>query len=386
MDLLEESDIRMADPEAEGVDRVPLEIPGFELLEPIGEGGAGKVYRARQLSLQRTVAVKLLPISAGNHHATAFQRESRLMASLVHPNLVTVFDCGQVKDHHYIVTELIQGTTLRPLISAGQPWSLSRASRLIDPIARALSFIHGRGILHLDLKPENILCDEAGEPKITDFGLALTESNGQAISEMSSIQGTPDYCAPEQRFGLPTCERTDLFSLSVLAYELLTGQVPGRVYRSACQLNPVLPACVDKVLRRGLARSPEDRYATVDDFRCDLIDSLRVRPGPTRRRLALCSALALIMLGVVFLAVYERTPSDSTAAPAAIPIQAWIIHDSSEQLALFDADLTEQAGVEIQNVLVRGNVSSASSTRKAARSSTSIQWRSVSALRAGPPY
>src|SRR5262249_1972093 len=121
-----------------------LEIPGFKLLEPIGEGGMGMVYRARQLSLEREVAVKLVRAALP---AGTFQRESRLMASLAHPNLVTVFDCGQVNDQCYIVTELIRGNTLRPALHSGKAWPIARACFLIDRIARALSYIHGKGIL-----------------------------------------------------------------------------------------------------------------------------------------------------------------------------------------------------------------------------------------------
>lgn len=336
----------MVNPELTGTEQTPLEIPGYQLLEPIGEGGMGKVYRALQVSLQRTVAVKLLTIVPGQHFATAFQRESRLMASLAHPNLVTVFDCGQVKDHYYIVTELVRGPNLRPMIVPGQPWPIERACAVIDRIACALSYIHGKDILHLDLKPENILCNEQGEPKITDFGLALAVVDAQAAAEQGPSQGTLDYCAPEQRFGLLTSKRSDLFSLAVLAYELLTGDIPGRVYQSACQINPSLPSKVDQVLRRGLARSPEDRFGSVEEFRRDLIAALQGGVGQRRRRVAMCVALALVLGMSASLAGYMRKTPDAAPVSAAEsePIQAWIVHDRPEQLRWFDRDGKDESG------------------------------------------
>src|SRR5258708_5732574 len=140
----------MVNPELIEVDAPPLEIPGFQLLEPIGEGGMGTVYRAVQLSLQRPVAIKLLKLTQGQPPPSAFWRESRLMASLAHPNLVTVFDCGQVDDRYYIVTEFVEGSTLRPRIVSGQPWAIARSCALLDRVARAIGYIHSKGILHLD--------------------------------------------------------------------------------------------------------------------------------------------------------------------------------------------------------------------------------------------
>jgi eukaryotic-like serine/threonine-protein kinase len=322
-------------PEFRGGKETPLEIPGLQLLEPIGEGGAGKVFRALQLSLQRTVAVKLLPLVPGLQPAVAFQRESQLMASLTHPNLVTVFDCGRSRDHYYIVTELIQGSSLRPMIIPGQPWPVARACTLLDRIARALSYIHGKGILHLDLKPENILWDEEGEPKITDFGMALVAADARFVADMGTACGTLDYCPPEQRFGLPTSEQSDLFSLGVLAYELLTGRLPGRVYESVRRSNPRLSGKVDGVLQQALARSPEDRFATVEQFRRCLVGALQGSAG-RRRRVALYSAVVLLLGVVAFLVGYPPKRRDASRSPAADPVVAWVVHDRPDQLSWFD--------------------------------------------------
>src|SRR5207302_6878467 len=123
------------------------------------------------------------------------------------------------------------------------------ARKLLERLACALSYIHEQGVLHLDLKPENILCNEAGDFKIADFGLAITDLDACTLAEAGLSQGTVDYCAPEQRYGLDADERSDLFSLAVLSYELLTGQLPGRAYESARRLNPRLSKSIDEVLR-----------------------------------------------------------------------------------------------------------------------------------------
>jgi serine/threonine protein kinase len=245
---------------SDGRPAAELIVPGYQLLEQAGEGGMGTVYRAMQLSLDRVVAVKVLHAAGANGDALpAFHRESRLLASLSHPHIVAIHDCGQYEGRYFLVTEFIIGSPLREAMTAGQPWPIQRAAELLDHIAQALIYIHEHGVLHLDLKPENVLCTPDGVVKIADFGLALTRVDARQLSQLGLAQGTIDYCAPEQRYGLPADERSDLFSLGVLAYELLTGQLPGRIYQSAVGLNGWLPAGVDDVLRRALARRPEDR-------------------------------------------------------------------------------------------------------------------------------
>jgi serine/threonine protein kinase len=266
------------------------------LLEKIGEGGMGEVYRATQLSLQRTVAIKIL-----NHIPNtqaldrAFQRESHLMASLNHPNVVTVYDCGKIDFRYYLVLEYVQGATLRSLLTPGKHWPVGEAVPVLDAIAMALSYIHSRNILHLDLKPENVLCDTRGEIKITDFGLALTHVGVRTLSDLGLAEGTIDYCSPEQRYGLPVDHRSDLFALATLAYEMLTGRLPGRVFVPATHYNRRLPAAVDDVLQRGLARDPDDRPASVEEFRQALLGAL----GTSRGRHAWGVVLGGVALGVL---------------------------------------------------------------------------------------
>jgi serine/threonine protein kinase len=305
-------------------------IPGYELLDKVGEGGMGAVYRARQVSLQRVVAVKMLRVPAtANCSALAFQLESRLLATSSHPNVLAIHDCIEHQDRFYLVTEFVPGTSLRELMQPGRPWPTARVWDLLDKVAGALSYIHQHGILHLDLKPENILCTPEGEIKIADFGLAQPQAEARAMVEQDQIQGTLDYCSLEQRHGLPTDKRSDLYSLAVVAYELLTGQLPGRAYENASAINRAMPAAADEVLRRALARRPEERQGSVDQFRRELTAALK--PRSKRVTVSILSTAALLLVTLVLFLHYPR---GSTHFSRAAPL-AWLIGDDEESLSEF---------------------------------------------------
>jgi serine/threonine protein kinase len=275
-------------------------MSGYELLDKIGEGGMGQVHRATQLSLGRTVAIKFLtPLSPQFNQGSLLHRESRAMAALAHPHVVTIYDCGQAEGRPYLVMEYVDGSTLRSRLKPGQPWSIAKAAPVLDAIAQALSYIHEQGILHLDLKPENVLCTKNGSVKITDFGLASSHVDARTLSEMGFAYGSHDYCSPEQRHGLPLDQRSDVFSLAVLAYELLTGQLPSRVYTPVSTYNRSLPRAVDEVLRRGLERQPETRPASVEEFRQSLLRALGWRkPSASRRQFAVAALLGVVLGGL----------------------------------------------------------------------------------------
>jgi serine/threonine protein kinase len=303
------------------------EIPGFQVQQKIGEGGTGQVFRATQLSLQRTVAIKILnPSLHGHSPLLAFNRESQLMASLAHPNIVAVHDCGQVNGQFYLVMEHVAGRSLREEMIEGQPWPAVRAAKVLKAVAQALACIHSRGILHLDLKPENVLCTPDGTVKVTDFGLAIPQVDAQNISDLTWVQGSVDYCSPEQRHGLPQDQRSDVFSLAVLAYEILTGRVPGRFYVPASQRNPRLPAAIDDVLERGLARDPQERYSSVEEFGRDLD---RILNPPLRRvsAWAAVAALGLALGGPAYL--FWNHALKTAATPVSVkraPVQGWLVY------------------------------------------------------------
>jgi serine/threonine protein kinase len=315
-------------------------LPGYELQDKVGEGGTGEVYRAVQLSLQRTVAIKFLtPVADGASATPVLQHESRLMASLAHANVVAIYDCGQLDDRKYLVMEYVAGQSLRSRLHPGKPWALTAALPVLDAIAQALSYIHSQGILHLDLKPENVLCTEQGQIKISDFGLSLPTQDAQTLAEGRLYEGTIDYCAPEQRFGISLDARCDVFSLATMAYEMLTGRLPGRVYYPASRRNPQLPPAIDDVLRRGLARDPKHRPATVEAFRQELSATVRKPAVQPRRYLAVGVLVFAALLGVA-LSLYlgtrkENHEPDSVDQPAPPSIRCWIVHQQPEQLTFF---------------------------------------------------
>ncbi|MBA4065409.1 MAG: hypothetical protein C0501_17185 [Isosphaera sp.] len=326
----------------------PPRVPGLELLDKIGEGGTGVVYRAVHRNLQREVAVKVLRADG----APGWLRESRLTAALAHPNVVGIHDAGATDGNHYLVLEYLTGGSLRTRMAPGRAWAPADAIGLVETVAGALEHIHGRGVLHLDLKPENILFAADGGVKVSDFGLAVAEEDAGDLLGGREYPGTVDYAAPERRAGLTPDARYDVFSLATLAYELLTGRLPGRVFVPATARNPQLPPAVDPVLRRGLAREPDDRYGSVAEFRDALAAACGpARPRPRRRWLA-AAAVGAVGAAAAAVAAYHWPPADPgplpPAAPAvAAPDRAWVFYDRPEELALFAGDL---GGLPVERV------------------------------------
>ncbi|MFY2559884.1 serine/threonine-protein kinase [Corallococcus terminator] len=257
---------------------VRVELPGFELLELLGRGGMGEVWLARQTSLGRTVAVKLLPpkLAKDPEFVARFEKEATALAALNHPNIVQIIDRGVAGDeHYYFVMEFVEGRSLREAITAGA-LSPQQSLRLMLQVARAVECAHDKDIIHRDLKPENILLDGRGNVKVADFGLAgirQSESRLQ-LTATAVAMGTLNYMAPEQRRDAKNVDgRADLFSLGVVLYELLTGDVPLGRFKLPSQRVPGLDPRVDLVVERLLETEPEARYEKAGEL-CAALEAM----------------------------------------------------------------------------------------------------------------
>jgi len=258
-----------AEPSGEGfsppsLDELARLFPKLEILELIGKGGMGAVFKARQPHLDRIVALKILPVKQGTDpgFAARFTREARALAKLNHRHIVGVHDFGQVEAFHYFVMEYVDGLNLRQVQQAGK-LSPAEALGIIPQICEALQFAHDEGVVHRDIKPENVLLDQKGQIKIADFGLAKilgTERTNFTLTEPNHVMGTPHYMAPEQvEHPGEVDHRADIYSLGVVFYELLTGELPlGKFAPPSHKVQ--VDVRLDEVVLRALEKEPQLRY------------------------------------------------------------------------------------------------------------------------------
>jgi serine/threonine-protein kinase PpkA len=246
------------------------EIPGFRMIRALGRGGMAQVYLALQESIDREVAIKVMlsALNVDDSFSERFLREARISAKLSHPNIVSVYDVGVANGMHYLAMEYLPGGDLKDRIRRGL--AVKDALRIMREIASALDFAHKKGFVHRDIKPENILFSQTGAAVLSDFGIARTADGGTHLTATGSIVGTPHYMSPEQAQGKPVDGRSDLYSLGIAFYQMLTGKIP---YQGDSALSigikhmrdpiPDLPqglAAYQPFLERLLAKDPDARW------------------------------------------------------------------------------------------------------------------------------
>jgi serine/threonine protein kinase len=280
-------------------------FPQLEVIELIGQGGMGAVYKARQTHLDRLVALKLLDprLSRDPTFAGRFRREALALARLTHPHIVALHDVGEADGWQYLLMEYIDGANLRQTLRTGR-FSPDETLHLIPQLCDALAYAHGMGIVHRDLKPENILIDSTGQAHIADFGLAKIsgDTGSDNITRSGQMIGTAAYMAPEQMAGAASIDhRADLYALGVVFYEMLTGQLPlGRFEPPSHRAQ--VDARVDDVVLRALERAPEQRWQSaaevgraIGDLNAHRAPALSAQPP--RRAASWAANLSIIFFG-----------------------------------------------------------------------------------------
>jgi serine/threonine-protein kinase len=330
----------------------------YEVLELVGTGGMSSVYKAHDQLLERNVALKVLHPYYGDdaEYVERFRREARAVAQLSHPNIVTVIDRGEAGGHQFIVFELIDGENLKELVTRTGPLPVRRAVELAVAVADGLAFAHEHGLVHRDVKPQNVLLNGDGEAKVTDFGIARSLDVERGVTQTGTVLGTSNYLSPEQASGKQVTPATDVYSLGVVLYELLTAEVPfpGENFVAVAmkhlndpvpdilERRPDVPVRLAAAMERAMEKDPARRFASMRDFASELraclaelgtFDAERTFIAPRqvlresaprrarakRRRWPIFALLALIgaaaiVAGILALGGSKKTP---TATPPA---------------------------------------------------------------------
>jgi ABC-type glycerol-3-phosphate transport system substrate-binding protein/class 3 adenylate cyclase len=334
---------------------IGAEFLGYRIEERIGQGGMGVVYRSYDLRLRRTVALKLVTpdLALDERFRERFVRESELAMSLEHPNVVPVHDAGEVAGRLYLAMRLVAGTDLRELLRAEGALEPARALAICRQVANALDAAHAKALVHGDVKPSNVLLDECEHVYLADFGLTRRlEEQGSPASEGRSL-GTPAYLAPERIEGEPVDRRADVYSLGCVLYECLIGEPPFPADSrlavawahleakppSASERNPDLSDAIDPVIRKALAKSPQDRYPTCGSLINDAEAAVGLEQLPILRRARLmllaAAVIPVLVAAAVAIAIYggKSTPQANVGS-AQNPITILSAGDESEQAAL----------------------------------------------------
>lgn len=318
-------------------EELQLLLTDYEVGPLVGRGGMGAVYRGVQRSLEREVAIKILPSEIAGRDpqfAPRFKQEAKAMARLNHPHIVAVHDFGETTDGLlYFVMDFIDGTDLAHIIRSEGHLSPKKAAAIISQVCDALEFAHEHGIVHRDIKPSNIMVDMRGQVKVADFGLAKSLEARDLITSAATmsgtIMGTPAYMAPEQAQGKPVDHRADIYSVGAMFYEMLTGEIPHGVIEPPSHQRNEVDVRLDKVVLKALARDPNRRYQRVSQVKTDVGQATQPprTSGKKKGLLGLASLVAIALTiwgaealwqprnGVTPVARLPKAPASTSTSP-----------------------------------------------------------------------
>jgi beta-lactam-binding protein with PASTA domain/predicted Ser/Thr protein kinase len=305
----------------------------YRIIRKLGAGGMANVYLAEDQELGRRVAIKILDgrHAADNSFIERFRREAKNAAGLSHPNIVSIYDRGEAEGTYYIAMEYLSGRSLKELIVSRGPTPIKIAIDYTRQMLAALGFAHRNGIVHRDIKPHNVVVDSDGRLKVTDFGIA--RSGASQMTEVGSIIGTAQYLSPEQARGAPVDQRSDVYSVGIVLYEMLTGKVPftgdtpleiamkhlSEVPVPPSETRPEVPEDLDSVVLRALAKDPEDRYQTAEEMETDLARVQRGLPVSSETADAATAVLAGAGISGAPTIIAPRPAAPPTAPPRTPP-------------------------------------------------------------------